>query len=211
MMPEINAAGKIGKNAGVFVLTGLKDCHTGRCINIRLDGQGKAPAGWDAVCKPPKEQDYYYRYRAGIGYWPFGSEFNQTTEDYQVVKTAAEAVDGIKALLGGSYSQRGDSHPLNSDATAGLGQESSFEEEINAILEKYAHSGFGYGMRSKSYRSREKMDVLRARYGAGAGGYRFTVKHASVALSKIACKDEKICKARWPQNTCSEIVYDRLL
>lgn len=34
-------------------ITDLRDCETGKCINVRLDGNALPPDGWESACKPP--------------------------------------------------------------------------------------------------------------------------------------------------------------
>ncbi|MDO4693653.1 MAG: glycoside hydrolase family 19 protein [Eikenella sp.] len=205
----VNAAEKLKQGDVVSGLTGLKDCASGRCLNVRLDGKGVAPPGWQSVCEPPKRNGYYVAYQVSVSYWPFGHEFVKSASG--TTKTVEEAISIIKGTIGFEYDKNGDSFPNNSDETAGLGQELSFGKELSDLIAANSKSGFVYGSRTKSWRSMEKMDVLRTRYGSDAGGFKFTVKVASIYIHKSSCRDrdKDICKEDWPIRTCSEILYHR--
>ena len=75
-MSHIPANIRLQAGDTVNSLTGLKDCASGRCINLRLDGKAVAPEGWAAVCQPPPAKKFfhiingYYRLRIGkIGHY----------------------------------------------------------------------------------------------------------------------------------------------
>lgn len=52
-MPTIHANTQLKTGDTVNGLSGLKDCESGRGINLRLDGKAVVPEEWAAPCSPP--------------------------------------------------------------------------------------------------------------------------------------------------------------
>ena len=52
-MATIHANTQLKTGDTVNGLSGLKDCESGRGINLRLDGKAVVPEEWAAPCSPP--------------------------------------------------------------------------------------------------------------------------------------------------------------
>lgn len=109
-MSHIPANIRLQAGDTVHSLTGLKDCGSGRCINLRLDGKAVAPQGWAAVCQPPPAKKFfqivngYYRLRVGkVGHYQGEKNF-RTLQEAQAALAAflpAKAIDAKAALWSG--------------------------------------------------------------------------------------------------------------
>ena len=109
-MSHIPANIRLQAGDTVNSLTGLKDCASGRCINLRLDGKAVAPEGWAAVCQPPPAKKFfqitngYYRLRIGtVGHYQGEKNF-RTLKEAQAALTAflpAKAIEAKAALQSG--------------------------------------------------------------------------------------------------------------
>lgn len=96
-MATIHANTQLKTGDIVNGLSGLKDCESGRCLNLRLDGKAVAPEGWPSVCQPPHVRYFYVNLNL--------HEHNPSVPPYKSlqvdVATKQEAVNLLKQFYAG--------------------------------------------------------------------------------------------------------------
>ena len=96
-MATIHANTQLKTGDTVNGLSGLKDCESGRCLNLRLDGKAVAPEGWSSVCQPPHARYFYVNLNL--------HEHNPSVPPYKSlrmdVSTKQEAVNLLKQFYAG--------------------------------------------------------------------------------------------------------------
>ena len=121
-MPTIHANTQLKTGDTVNGLSGLKDCESGRCLNLRLDGKAVAPEGWPSVCQPPHARYFYVNLNL--------HEHNPSVPPYKSlrmdVSTKQEAVNLLKQFYAGY-----------SDSNFGCAEEPITKSFVEA-LERYS-------------------------------------------------------------------------
>ncbi len=96
-MATIHANTQLKAGDTVNGLSGLKDCESGRCLNLRLDGKAVAPEGWPSVCQPPHVRYFYVNLNL--------HEHNPSVPPYKSLRvdvaTKQEAVNLLKQFYAG--------------------------------------------------------------------------------------------------------------
>ena len=96
-MATIHANTQLKTGDIVNGLSGLKDCESGRCLNLRLDGKAVAPEGWPSVCQPPHVRYFYVNLNL--------HEHNPSVPPYKSLRvdvaTKQEAVNLLKQFYAG--------------------------------------------------------------------------------------------------------------
>lgn len=170
----------------------LKDCSSGRCVNVRLHGKAPPPDGWSGVCTPPPnpETQYYYRVRAAKSYWVGGYPVDRIDDvDY---RTRDQAASALSSFMGQYYSR----YPHKAPHTG-------FDEDKqdNKVVSKLIDAGLNYFDINLSWRVTDKVP----------SGFKYNVLYIYVNFSRRPCTDgNAICQKppteQWPQDTCSEVV-----
>jgi|GEM_PF-1656649 hypothetical protein len=191
-MATIHANTQLKTGDTVNGLSGLKDCESGRCLNLRLDGKAVAPQGWESVCKPP-ESDYYFTLEGSLGkYWPSAGHRRMLPKTS--FRTRQEMIAAAETFYGKYFTKNRTSQPHNGEA----------EDPGSSIAEQMRIHESG-AITNNTFREPPKDP-----------GFKYSIVSAVCWFGKISCSasyaDKEICRKpaleTWPKETCSELIYD---
>lgn len=185
-----NASDKIDKNTDLSSMGGLFDCETGRCVNVRLNGQARAPEGWSAPCTPPditNKPRYYYTASGNL------QTFNKDAHNCFTTAT-----------IGGTYNTEGDALGAllsifpPGDARSSIGK---YGDAISLMSQKTGEESGIILTNAIQYLSKltETGDPC-----GGAGGIQAFQCSSSVAF----CNENPDPRQKWPPTMCSEMIFD---
>jgi hypothetical protein len=113
-MATIHANTQLKTGDTVNGLSGLKDCESGRCLNLRLDGKAVAPQGWKSVCQPP-ESDYYFTLEGSVAkFWPSAGHRRMLPKTS--FRTRQEMIAAAETFYGKYFTKNRTSQPHNGEA-----------------------------------------------------------------------------------------------
>lgn len=178
-------------------LKDLKDCNTGRCVNVNFTLPPKPPSGWKDACTPPEydpNKPFYiweYQLSKAKAWWPF-YEYDKVERTEGVALSLAQLEGVLSGFFGEYYTRNGDSNP---------------HKGADGSVPSVAKQRHDCGSYSLNFRA------------PGRDGFTHTVDTIVYYVCRIECgknnqgkdtckkaREQREKEQQWPEYACSEIV-----